>query len=172
LTKYINPNGNVNRNTKSSPTDYTHSDTKTINTNTTTILLSGWGNADKCTYDIGEHKIEVYVDEYLIHTKKYNVDIAPSERIKNEIDRAEEELKRIKQTVYYSSEYKFAVNELNELQKFKLFRGSSEKQRQIQSQQRVVDQIKTKAENEKNRNIKIQEEKIYKLKMELSAQTY
>ena len=145
--------------TKSSPTDYTHSDTKTINTNTTTILLSGWGNADKCTYDIGEHRIEVYVDEYLIHTQKYNVDIAPSEKIKKEIDIAEGDLKRIRQTTYYASEFKSAVNELNELQKIKLFRGSSEKQRQIQTQQRVVDQIKIKAENEKKEISKFKKRK-------------
>ena len=32
------------------------------------IDLSGWGNSDSCTFEIGKHRIELYVDEYLIHT--------------------------------------------------------------------------------------------------------
>jgi hypothetical protein len=170
--KYINPNGSIKRNSKSSPLGYSQSVTKNLNKLSGTINLPGWGNANECTYAIGEHRIEVYVDEYLIHTKKYNVDLAPSEKIEKEIESAESELKKIRQTTYFASEYKSAVNEMNELHKFKLFRGSSEKQRQIQSQQKIIDQIKAKSGNEKNRNIKTQEEKIYKLKMELSAQKY
>lgn len=170
--RYINPRGIIGRNSKSSPKGYTRLETKNLNKNLRNISFVGWGHADECTYDIGEHKIEVYVDEYLIHTKKFKVDLAPSEKIKKEIDIAERKLKKIRQSTYYESELKTAENELVELHKFKLFRGSSEKQREIWFQQRIVDQIKIKAEDEKNRDIKIQEEKIYKLKMELSAQTY
>ena len=62
--------------------------------------------------------------------------------------------------------------EMTELQKFKLFRRSSEKQNQIDSQQNQIDQLIEKSKKEKKKNIKIQEEKIYKLKMELSAAKY
>lgn len=170
--KYINPKGRVDRNTKSSPKGYTRLDTKTLDINDTYINFSGWGNSDKCTYAIGEHKIEVYVDEYLIHTEKYRVDLAPSERIGKEISEAESRLRKINQTNYLENEIRVARNRMNEIQKFQLFRGSSEKQRQINEQQTKIDQLIEKSKNEKRRNIKSQEEKIYKLKMELSAAKY
>ena len=170
--KYINPKGRVDRNTKSSPKGYTRLDTKTLDINDTHINFSGWGNSDKCTYAIGEHRIEVYVDEYLIHTEKYRVDLAPSERIGKEISEAESRLRKINQTNYLENEIRVARNRMNEIQKFQLFRGSSEKQRQINEQQTKIDQLIEKSKNEKRRNIKSQEEKIYKLKMELSAAKY
>lgn len=170
--KYINPKGRVDRNTKSSPKGYTRLDTKTLDINDKYINFSGWGNSDKCTYAIGEHRIEVYVDEYLIHTEKYRVDLAPSERIGKEISEAESRLRKINQTNYLENEIRVARNRMNEIQKFQLFRGSSEKQRQINEQQTKIDQLIEKSKNEKRRNIKSQEEKIYKLKMELSAAKY
>lgn len=170
--KYINPEGQVDQNSKNSPSGYTRSETKTLNTHLNTISFSGWGNADECTYDMGEHRIEVYIDEYLICTKKYMVDLAPSEKIEKEIASAENKLKKIQQTNYLETEVNSAKNELYEINKFQLFRGSSEKQRQIQSQQRIIDQLIAKSGSEKKKNIKTQEEKIYKLKMELSSQTY
>ncbi len=170
--KYINPNGSIKRNSEISPIGYSQSVPKSLNKLSSTINLPGWGNADKCTYDIGEHRIEVYVDEYLIHTKKYNVDLAPSEKIEKEIASAENKLKKIQQTNYFETEINAAKNELYEINKFQLFRGSSEKLRQIQSQQRIIDQLIAKSGSEKKKNIKSQEEKIYKLKMELSSQTY
>jgi len=170
--KYINPNGSIKRNSEISPIGYSQSVPKSLNKLSSTINLPGWGNADKCTYDIGEHRIEVYVDEYLIHTKKYNVDLAPSEKIEKEIASAENKLKKIQQANYFETEINAAKNELYEINKFQLFRGSSEKLRQIQSQQRIIDQLIAKSGSEKKKNIKSQEEKIYKLKMELSSQTY
>jgi len=61
---------------------------------------------------------------------------------------------------------------MTEIQKFKLFRGSSDKQSQIQSQQEKIDKLIQKSKDEKKRNIRTEEEKIYKLKMELSAAKY
>lgn len=170
--KYVNPNGSIKRNFKSSPFGFSQSVTKTIQAHSSKINLPGWGNAEKCTYDIGEHRIEVYVDEYLIHTKKYTVDLAPSERLEKEIESAEKKLKQINQTDYYTNEIKNVRNEMNEIQKFQLFRGSSEKQRQIEAQQKKIDQLMDKAKTEKKRDISTQEEKIYKLKMELSSTKY
>jgi hypothetical protein len=170
--KYINPKGRVDRNSKNSPNGYTRSDTKTLNTKSNTINFSGWGNADKCTFDIGEHRIEVYVDEYLIHSKKFTVDLAPSEKLAKEITNAENKLKQINKTDYFASEIKTVRNEMTEIQKFKLFRGSSDKQSQIQSQQEKIDKLIQKSKDEKKRNIRTEEENIYKLKMELSAAKY
>lgn len=172
LLKYINPKGQVNRNSNSSPIGYTRSESKSLNENINSINFLGWGNSEKCTYAIGEHRIEVYVDEYLIHTEKYRVDLAPSERIGKELSAAESRLRKINQTNYLENEIKVARNRMSEIQKFQLFRGSSEKQRQINEQQTKIDQLIEKSKNEKQRNIKSQEEKIYKLKMELSAAKY
>ncbi|WP_298954869.1 hypothetical protein [uncultured Nonlabens sp.] len=170
--KYINPDGSLKRNTKISPIGYSQSTTKEINNDLKTIELPGWGNSDECTYAIGEHRIEVYVDEYLIHSKKYVVELAPSERLQKEISSAEKELRQINQTNFVENEIRFARNEMSDIQKFKLFRGSSKKEEQIQSQQKIIDQLTEKSKEEKRRNIKSQEEKIYKLKMELSAAKY
>ncbi|MBK6977137.1 MAG: hypothetical protein IPH28_08595 [Cytophagaceae bacterium] len=54
---------------------------------TKSIDFLGWGNKDKCTYDIGVHRIEVYVDEYLIQSKEFTVDLAPSEKLEIELKR-------------------------------------------------------------------------------------
>ncbi|MBR9861471.1 hypothetical protein GYB22_12155 [bacterium] len=170
--KYINPSGSLKRNSKSSPKGYSQSVTKSISKQTSKVILAGWGNADECTYDNGEHRIEVYVDEYLIHTKKYKVDLAPSERLEKEIASAEKKLKEINQTDYYESEIRSAKEEMSEIQKFKLFRGSSEKQSQIQAQQTKIDKFVQLSKEEKKKDIRTQEERIYKLKMELSAAKY
>ena len=170
--KYINPNGSLKRNSKTSPKGYSQSVTKTITTQTSKVILPGWGNSEECTYDIGEHRIEVYVDEYLIHTKKYTVDLAPSEKLEKEIASTEKKLREINQTDYYASEIRSAKNEMSEIQKFKLFRGSSEKQSQIQAQQTKIDKLIQRSKEEKKKDVRTQEEKIYKLKMELSAAKY
>jgi hypothetical protein len=170
--KYINPKGRIDRNSKSSPIGYTRSDTKTLTEQTKTIEFSGWGNADKCTYDIGEHCIEIYVDEYLIHSKKYIVDLVPSEKFGRELKKAKSELAKINTTQYFKSELDTANLQMSEIQKFKLFRGSSEKQTQIENQKKKIASLQDKSKREKRRNIKNQEEKIYKLKMELSAAKY
>jgi len=170
--KYINPKGRIDRNSKSSPIGYTRSDIKTLTEQTKTIDFSGWGNADKCTYEIGEHTIEIYVDEYLIHSKKYIVDLVPSEKFGRELKKAESVLAKINTTVYFKSELDTANLQMSEIQKFKLFRGSSEKQAQIDNQKKKIASLQDKSKREKRRNIKNQEEKIYKLKMELSAAKY
>ena len=170
--KYINPNGSLKRNSKSSPKGYSQSVTKKITKQTSRVILPGWGNSEECTYDIGEHRIEVYIDEYLIHTKKYAVDLAPSERFEKEIASTEKKLREINKMDYYESEIRSAKNEMSEIQKFKLFRGSSEKQSQIQAQQAKIDKLIQRSKEEKKKDVRTQEEKIYKLKMELSAAKY
>jgi hypothetical protein len=170
--KYVNPSGKTKLNKNLTPLNYTIQTDTTLNIQTKTLNLPGWGNSEKCTYELGEHRIEVYVDEYLIHTKKYTVDLAPSERLEKEIASAEKKLREINQTDYYESEIRSAKNEMSEIQKFKLFRGSSKKQSQIQAQQTKIDKLTQRSKDEKKKDIQTQEEKIYKLKMELSAAKY
>jgi hypothetical protein len=170
--KYINPNGSLKRNAKISPNGYSRSQTENLTTLTKEINFSGWGNADECTYDIGKHRIEIYVDEYLIHTKEFVVDIAPSEKIEKQLREAEAKLKEFKQKVYLQSEINSAKNELIEINKFQLFRGSSEKQRQITNQQNKINELQKRSEKEKSNDIKNQEVKIEKLKSELLEAKY
>jgi hypothetical protein len=170
--KYINPNGTINRNSKTSPINYTHKIDKTINSQTESLDLSGWGNSDKCTFSVGENLIEVYVDEYLIHRKSFVVDLAPSEKIAIELKKAEKVLITIKNTQYFKYDLENAHHKMKELNKFKLFRGSFEKHSQIQSQQEHILQLVERANREKKKRIIEQEELIYKFRMALSATKY
>lgn len=170
--KYVNPNGSIKRNLKNSPNGYTLSVTKMLTKESRSINIPGWGNAGECSYAIGEHRIEVYIDEYLMHTKKYTVDLAPSEKIGKEIENAESKLKEISQMDYSASEIKFARDGMIEIQKFKLFRGSSEKQRQIEAQQSKINKLIERSEVEKSKDIENQKAKVERLKLELLEVIY
>ncbi len=170
--KYINPSGEINRNSKISPDGYTSNDLRLLDENSNNVVFSGWGNANKCTFSIGEHRIEVYVDEYMIHSKTFIIDLAPSEKIEMRIREAEKEIQRINQKNYFSSEIKAARNEMKGILSFKLFRASSERKKQIEFQQKKINLTMEKSRSQKKSNIKIQEEQINKLRIELSEAKY
>jgi len=159
-------------NKETSPKGYTSSKSVNINTRTKIIDLGSWGNNDSCTYSIGKHCIEVYVDEYLIHCVDFSIDLAPSEKIENQLKETEKKLIEIKKTAYLTSEINASRSAMEEVQKFKLFRSSSEKQRQIENQQRKIDELIKWSEAEKNKDIKKQETKIAKLNSELLETKY
>jgi hypothetical protein len=166
--KYIDSKGEYKYNSRSSPDGYTYSETHTISKSIKLIKFSDWGSTDKCSYDIGEHLIEVYIDEHLIYTRKFNVNLAPSEKIGKKLSDAKKKLNQINQINYYSTEIKDAQDEMSEIQKFKWFRWGSEKENQIKLQQAKIEKLIENSKNKKNTDIKIQKEKIYKLKTELS----
>lgn len=170
--KYINPNGSIKRNSKSSPSNYTLSDTIVLKTSSKSTELSGWGNSEKCTYDIGKQRIEVYVDDYLIHSKEFIVDLAPSEKLEIELKKAEDKLNEIKNTQYLKSELETANSEMNEIQGFQLFRSSSTKQKQISEQQRKIDSIQQKAISEKEKLTEQQNKIINKIKLDIQNAEY
>jgi len=170
--KYINPNGSVNRNSTVSPSGYTLSDILNLKTSTKSTKISGWGNSEKCTYDIGENSIEVYVEDYLIHSKKFVVELAPSEKLDIELKKAEAKLTEIRNTQYFKSESETANSEMIEIQEFHLFRSSSTKQMQISEQQRKIDSIQQKAKTEKERLIEQQNKMINKIKLDIENAEY
>ena len=170
--KYINPNGSINSNSKVSPKGYTRSQVEKLTALKKSINFSGWGNSEKCTYEIGKHRIEIYLDEYMIHSKEFVVDLAPSEKIEKQLKEAESKLRDVKQTTYFASEINVAKNQLEEIKKFQLFRGSSEKQRQVETQQLKINELIKRSENEKSKEIKIQNIKIERLKSELLEAKY
>ena len=169
--KYIDPDGYLDSN-KKSPKGYTMSDTITLTKGTEIIAFPAWGNANECTYEIGENRIEIYVDEYLIHTKKFMVDLAPSDKIKKELNKLTKELENVKNTIYYKSEIDKAKLELEEIQKFKLFRTKSTKLKQIEEQQTIINNYIEKGNKEKTKRIRELEEKIYELRLKLKSVKY
>lgn len=170
--KYLKPDGSIKRNSDNSPKGYTLLDTKNLTPSTKSIDLSGWGNSEKCTYDTGKHRIEVYIDEYLMHSIEFIIDIAPSEKLEAEIKKAEVKLSEIRRSEFFKSELAMAMNEMNEIEKFQLFRSSSTKQMQITEQERKISNIKQKAETEKKQQLEKQNKVIEKLKSDLQKAEY
>lgn len=121
--KYLNPNGEYSY-SKNSPVGYTSSYDITIKPGTKEIDLGGWGNEKECTYQVGKHKIEIYVEHYKIYTKSFRVDWSP---------------KKISEL---SRNLKLLHNELKEVEKFKWFRGSKTKQREVREVQNKIKEVK------------------------------
>lgn len=119
--KYINPEGKYSHSSKISPEGYTTAGDFTVIPSSNIIDLGGWGNEKECTYMVGEHKIEIYVEHYKIFTKSFQVDWSPKK--KAELTRNLELLQ----------------NELREVEKFQWFRSSETKQKQVKA---VQDKIK------------------------------
>lgn len=121
--KYVNPEGKY-KHSSNSPEGYTTTDSKTITPQTTTIDLGGYGNGKECTYQVGEHKIEVYVEHFKVYTKSFKVDWSPNKKT---------ELKR---------KLDILQNELSEVQKFKWFRGAETKQKEVKEVQDRINKAK------------------------------
>lgn len=91
--KYIQPNGTIKTGT-SSPAGFSFAEDKIINVNTKLISFSGWGNAEKSTYIVGTHHIEVWIDNCMIYRKSFVVDWSLEEKQENakrEAERRERE---------------------------------------------------------------------------------
>lgn len=119
--KYINPEGKYSNSSKTSPKGYTSSNEIVITPTSNIIDLGGYGNAKECTYMVGEHKIEIYVEHYKVFTKTYRVDWSPNKKA---------ELTRNIQLL---------ENELREVEKFQWFRTSETKEKEVKA---VQDKIK------------------------------
>lgn len=127
--KYINPKGQY-KNSSNSPEGYTTSSIKTITPSTKVIDLGGYGNSKECTYQVGEHKLEIYVEHFKVFTKTFKVDWSPNKRT---------ELKRRLEVLQ---------NQLGEVQQFKWFRGLETKQREVKEVQDKIDKAKKILMNE------------------------
>lgn len=119
--KYINPEGKYSSSSNTSPKGYTSSNEITITPESKILDLGGYGNAKECTYMVGEHKIEIYLDHYKIFTKTFQIDWSPKRKA---------ELTRNLELMH---------NELREVEKFQWFRSSETKQKEVKA---VQDKIK------------------------------
>ncbi|NPD47242.1 hypothetical protein [Lentimicrobium sp. S6] len=185
--KYIKPDGQTKCNSETSPRGYSLSEKIDLELNTSSISFSGWGNLNKCIYDIGEHQIEVYIDNHLIHRVGFMVELSPSEKLEldieklqrklsktqniqyfksqlhslgNEISILREDILDIKNEQYFSSELRKLNNQLASIKEWKLFRGRETRVRQISEHQRQIEAIIEKGKLKKKQNILNIEEEI------------
>lgn len=170
--KYIKPNGTSDKSEGTSLAGYTRKQTSNLTKHTKTIDFLGWGNKDKCTYDIGEHRIEVYVDEYLIHTKSFVVDLAPSEKLEIELKKAEAKMKEITNTQYFKSEISSAHNEMSKIKEWQFLRSQIDKERQVNDQQQKINTLVNKADAEKNSQVNKQQTVINDIKLKIQKAEY
>jgi hypothetical protein len=161
--KYLKPNGQLSTNDKS-PEGYTLQTIQTISQERTLISIAGWGSSNNCIYEVGEHKIEIYVDEYLIHTQKFKVELAPSEKLEIEVATAEKKQSEIRKTTFLSDEIESSKNELAKIKEWQFLRSQGERERQIKEQQQKIQALVSKAENLKNAQIIAQQKIINDLK--------
>jgi hypothetical protein len=170
--KFINPDGSFKRNSKTSPAGYSYSNTQNLTIHSKSIVLSGWGNTDKCIYEIGEHCIEVYIDEYLIHSKKFVVDLAPSEKLEIELKKAEDKLTLIKNTQYFKSELSIAQNEMSTINEWQFLRSQADKERQINLQQQKINILIKRANDEKSSQVNKQQLVVNEIKSKIQKAVY
>lgn len=164
--RYILPDGKYSNNPEVSPKGYTKSIQRTLITDHTEINLSGWGNADKCTYAIGKHKIDVYVNGFKIYQREFSVDLSPTQKIEIEIKAAKAKLAEVKNTVFLDKEIRAANFVMDEIMKFKFLRSSAEKRKQIMIQQQKIDNTKIRAIELKQKEILLLEAKIKALEID------
>ena len=170
--KYIKPNGTTDHSEGTSPAGYTRKETSNLTKHTKSIDFLGWGNKDKCTYDIGVHRIEVYVDEYLIQSKEFTVDLAPSEKLEIELKKAESKMKEINNTQYFKSELSTAQNEMIKIKEWQFLRSQSDKEKQINDQQQKINNLVKRAETEKNSQVNKQQSVINDIKSKIQKAEY
>lgn len=166
--KYIDPDDQLETN-KESPNGYTMSSSKEVNTNTKTITFAGWGCEDECSFDTGDHRIELYVDEYLLISEKFNVDLSPSDKLKKKLKSAESKLKRIEKKTFLEKEIKLANIRMGEIKEFHWFRLPSERERQIAQQQNRISTLQNRAGEMKKTELGVLKEEIENLEVKLRA---
>ena len=172
FTKYIKPDGSYSSNEKISPKGYSNSTTANIKSNTVLIDLTGWGLSDGCFYAVGENRIEVYVDEYLIHSKSFVVDLAPSEKLEIELKKAESKMKEINNTQYFKSELSTAQNEMSKIKEWQFLRSQSDREKQINDQQQKINNLVKRADTEKYSQVNKQQTVINDIKSKIQKAEY
>lgn len=170
--KYINTEGKYSNNSKISPKGYTNSKKVKIFKTTSFINLPGWGSDNSCTYSIGKHRIEVYIDEYMIHSKEFVIDLAPSEKLQIELKKAEDKLKVVKNFQYFKAEFDTLNSQMNKILQWQFLRSQSDREMQINEKQKEIDLLVKKADNEKALEISKQQSIITEIKSKIQKAEY
>ena len=140
--------------------------------NTKTIDIPGWGSSDSCTYSVGKHKIELYVDEYMIYSKDFIIDLAPSEKLEVELKKAEDQLNEIIKTEYLKSEISNCQTEMAKIKEWRFMRSQSDREIQINAQQQKINNLLKKSEDEKKVQISNQNSRITDIKTKIQNAEY
>jgi hypothetical protein len=93
--------------------------------------------------------------------------IKPKERLQREIQLAEIDLREIENKSYFSNEKNSAKSEMNSIKEWQFLRSKSDREYQIQKQQKKINNLFEKAENVKMNDIKKQKQHISNLKVKL-----
>ena len=170
--KYLNPKGKIIRSATLSPNGFTTLLAKDLKCGSKTISTTGWGNENDCIYEVGIHKIEIYYDNYLIHTKSFEIDIAPSEKLKNDLKKMELKLIDIKKTVYNQAELNKLEEGMTKIKSWQFLRSKAERENQISTQQIKIDELIMQGEKEKDRAIRVQQKMIMDIKTKINQSEY
>ena len=165
--KYIYPNGRLSRSSKTSPTGYTTSSVRNINPGRESISLAGWGNSEEGTFELGNHKIEVYFDDYLIHSVDFRVMLAPIEKLEIELKKAEIKLTEIKNTKYLEADIHSVEIEMNKIKQWQFLRSKADREMQINQQQQKIDGILRKSDSLKNDALNKQQQIVADIKAKI-----
>jgi hypothetical protein len=169
--KYLNIKGKTSRGS-TSPTGYTLKLEKDVKIGLRTISTTGWGNESECIYEVGSHKIEVYYKDYLIHSKSFEVELAPSEKLKYELKKLELKLVDIKRSNFKKNEIDKLEEEMKIIKSWHFLRSRAEREVQINNQQIKIDEMIKKGESEKDRAIKVQQKMILEIKTKINQSEY
>ena len=114
----------------------------------------------------------MYVDEYMIHSIDFIVDLAPSEKLELELKKVEIKLKEINNTQYLKSELSSAQNEMSKVKEWQFLRSQSERETQISNQQQKINNIIKRADSEKNLQVIKQQSIITEIKYKIQKAEY
>lgn len=98
--------------------------------------------------------------------------LTPKERLQNELQKAEGNLKNIKNYIYLDSEIDNARNEMSKIKEWQFLRSQSEKDRQISEQQKKIDLLLKQSAEEKSRQVLRQQSVINDLKNKIQKAEY
>lgn len=116
--------------------------------------------------------------------------LTPKEKLQNELKKAERELIEIQNTTFlqsaitlkqneltairnktfYSNEINIQIVKLNEIKKWQLFRSKSTREEEISQQEKIIQNIKNKGDNEKQKALELCQSELDKIKRNSEAE--
>ena len=159
--KFIDSAKKIYRENQISPDGFTIQKKINLNLNTRLVNLPLWGSDDKCIFKVGKNTIEVYYEDFVIHSFSFYIELAPSDK-----------LKEINDTIYYEDDLIILKTEMDKIKEWQFLRSQSERERQISEQEYKITKLTQKGKNEKLKHINKQKEIIDDLKHKIKNAKY
>jgi len=113
------------------------------------------------------------LDSLISLAKQFRIStLSPKEIVAQELKQAENKLKNIQNQVFFQTEINTAKAELNTIKEWQFLRSQTERYAQMHTQERKIDQIIAKSEQEKASQIKAQQQIINVIKNKLKLTYY